>query len=200
MRLTSATLGPPYFWTTMDIGIRLPQIVSDLSCVSCFTVGTAEAVPYDSRVGRGFSGAAANRLYTERGDDRRVVARPDVLLHRTGRGAGRERLAREDVVEAPADVPLPHIAPRRPPGEQTVVVGIQRAPDVDQTAAQNALDHRALFRQLADGARLSVLRVHVAGRAGDIQIGQHPELAAAGLRQRLKRCRVCIHRFKELHL
>ena len=47
------------------------------------------------RVLRGF---VPSWLYDERGDDRRVVARPDILLHRTRRRARRERLAGEDVV------------------------------------------------------------------------------------------------------
>ena len=76
-----------------------------------------------------------------------------------------DRLAREDVVEPPADVALPHVPPRRPPGEQSVVVGIERAADVDQAAADDAARSarapRAAGRSpaacaLSDARRMSV--------------------------------------------
>ena len=61
-----------------------------------------------------------------------------------------ERRAGEDVVEPPADVALPHVAPRRPPREHLVVVGIERAADVDEAARDDPFELRALLGQLAD--------------------------------------------------
>src|ERR1700730_11723826 len=92
-------------------------------------------------------------------DHWRVIARADVVLHRTRLGARREGRAREHVVETPSDISLPHVAPRRPPGEHPVVVGIERAPDVDQPAGEKTLDERAFFGKLADRARLALLGV-----------------------------------------
>ena len=125
-----------------------------------------------------------------------MIARADLLLHRTRDRAGGERLAGEDVIEPPADVPLPHVAPRRPPGEQAVVVGVERAADVHEAAAEDALDDRALLRQLADRAWLSFLRVHVAVRPRDVHVAHQHDLA----RRALKRRGVGVHRLEELHL
>src|SRR3954470_2154694 len=93
---------------------------------------------------------------------RSVIARADLLLHRTARHPRGERLAREHVIEPPPDVALAHVAPRRPPGEQPIIVRIDRAADVDQAARQHALDDRALLRQLADCPWLALFRVDVA--------------------------------------
>ena len=59
-------------------------------------------------------------------------------------------LARQHVVQPPADVALLHVPPRRPPGEQVGVVGFDAAVHVDEAAADDALDERALLRKLAD--------------------------------------------------
>src|SRR5437764_1276271 len=66
-----------------------------------------------------------------------MVARPHILLHRTRRRASGERFGREHVIEPPPDVALAHVAPRRPPCEEPIVVGIERAADVDETAAED---------------------------------------------------------------
>ena len=99
----------------------------------------------------------------------------------TGHAVARrgERLAGEHVVEPPADVALAHVAPRRPPREQAVVVGIERAADVDQAAAEDPLDQRALLRQLADRARLALLRMHVALGARDVHVAAAATSSAA---------------------
>ena len=52
--------------------------------------------------------------------------------------------------------------------------GIERAADVHEPAADDPLEQRALLRQLADRARLALLRMHVALGARDVQV------AAAG--------------------
>src|SRR5436305_3006529 len=72
------------------------------------------------------------QLFCEARHDRRVIARAHFLLHRTRRRPCGERFARKDMIEAPADVALAHLPPRRPPGEHPVVVRIQRASDVDE--------------------------------------------------------------------
>src|SRR5262249_39492445 len=129
-------------------------------------------------------------------DHRRVIAVPHVFLHRTpGRAPGQLR-ARDDVIEPPADIALPHVPPRRPPGEQPVVLGIERAAEIDVSMVDDPLDDRPLLRQLADRARLPFLRMHVALAARDVHVAEHHERVSA-LRGRR---RVGIHRGEELHL
>src|SRR5665647_1345326 len=53
-----------------------------------------------------------------------VVARPDVTIRDAVDVLVDERGTRHDVVEPPADVALAHVAPRCPPREQPIVVGI----------------------------------------------------------------------------
>ena len=132
----------------------------------------------------------------EGGDHRRVVAGADVLLHRARDGARREAGAGEHVVEPPADVALPHVPPGRPPREQAVVVRIERAADVDEAAADDPLEQRALLRQLADRARLSLLRVHVALGARDIQVAAEDERPSGVAARR----GVGLQRLEEPHL
>src|SRR5712671_516687 len=79
-------------------------------------------------------------LLCERRHDRRVVARTDLGLHRAARGPHRTRLAGQDVVEPPADVALPHVAPGRPPAEESIVAGIEGAPKIHESAAEDAFD------------------------------------------------------------
>ena len=69
-----------------------------------------------------------------------------------------------------------HVAPRRPPGEQPVVVGIERAADVDQAAADDPLEQRALLGQLADRARLALLRMDVPLGPRDVQVAADHQL------------------------
>src|SRR3954462_3208662 len=82
----------------------------------------------------------------EVGDHRGVIARTDLALDGAGGDLLEERAAGEHVVEAPADVPLPHVAPRRPPREHLVVVRRERPAAVDeQAAADDALELIALL-------------------------------------------------------
>src|SRR5436309_10501865 len=134
MRETSATLDPPYFWTMIDIASKCHESTKTRNQFVFF---------------RAFVFSWLRIKYRNHG---RVVARAYVLLHRARRRPRGERRAREHVVEPPADVPLPHVAPWRPPREQRVVVGIERAPEVHKAPRQDALDERALFRKLADRA------------------------------------------------
>ena len=48
----------------------------------------------------------------------------------------RPALAGQHVVDAPADVALAHVPPRRPPREHVLAVGIERASHVDQPSAR----------------------------------------------------------------
>ena len=80
--------------------------------------------------------------------------------------------------------------------EQSVVVGIERAPDVDEAAAEDAFDELALLRQLADGLRLALLRVHVVFGARDVQIAAEH----AGPAVCCERRGVGVQRLEEAHL
>jgi hypothetical protein len=90
-----------------------------------------------------------------------MVARADVGEHGARRGAGRQRAGGEHVVDSPSDVPLPKVAPRRPPREHRLVLRRQRPADVHEALAEQAIEQRPLLGPLADGARLAFLRVKV---------------------------------------
>src|SRR5437867_4395705 len=200
MRVTSATLEPPYFCTTMDTRLinhkdhKEHKAHKDVALTKRAVVGrkAERRKPRRHRC----AGVGPRARLRECRDDRRVIARADLLLHRTRDHTRGERRARHDVIEPPADVALPQVAPRRPPREQAVVVGIDGAPQIDQAAAQDPLDHRALFRQLADRAGLALLGMHVSVRPRDVQVAAQHELTPA----RLKRARVRVHRVEEPHL
>ena len=93
-----------------------------------------------------------------------------------GRALG-NRARRKDVVDAPADVPLPHVAPRRPPGEQARIVGVERARDVDQGVAEQPIEKLALLQPLPDYAWLALPRVDVDVGARDVDVAAEDELA-----------------------
>src|ERR687888_1915956 len=114
-------------------------------------------------------------------DDGGVIARAHILLHRTRGRTRRERFGCEHVIEAPSDVALAQVAPRRPPREEPVVVWIERAADVDEPAAEDSLDHRALFGKLADRARLPFFRMHVALGARDVHVAHHRDRPSRSL-------------------
>src|SRR3954453_22189357 len=88
------------------------------------------------------------RASCERCDQRRVVAGADLALRLARSDPVGERAFGEDVVDAPADVALAHVAPRGPPGEELVVIGVQVACDVTHSLADHALEQGALFRKL----------------------------------------------------
>src|SRR4051812_23661625 len=88
------------------------------------------------------------------GEHRRMVTRADLALHGAALDLVEDRARHQQVVQAPADVPLPHVPPRRPPGEHLIVLRFQGAPGVDQAVADDPLELRALLRKLADDARL----------------------------------------------
>src|SRR5207244_5332201 len=82
----------------------------------------------------------------ERRDYRRMIAGPELAINYAGVRACRERLAREHIIEPPPDITLPHVPPRRPPREQTVIVGIESASQIHEPAAQNPPDDRPLLQ------------------------------------------------------
>src|SRR5207248_1776372 len=75
-------------------------------------------------------------------------------------GFGGERLAGEDVVQAPPDVALAHLAPGRPPGEEPVVVGMELAGEVGQAVADDPLQQGLLGGRLPDLLRVAQLGMH----------------------------------------
>src|SRR5262245_11904871 len=116
--------------------------------------------------------------------DRRVIARADLREYGAGGGRRRERGAREDVVDAPTDVALPHVAPRWPPREDVVAIGVQLARDVDESPAENPRHEIALLRLLSDGLRLPLFLVHVAIGVRHVEIATDDE-APSARRERL---------------
>src|SRR5262245_19764777 len=115
----------------------------------------------DSRSARILTGRGVRSDPPEVRDDRGVVAGADVGPHRAGGRPARERLARQDVVDAPSDVALAEVAPRRPPREEAVVGRVQRAAEVHQAVGQDPLEDRAFVLALPDGARLALLGMNV---------------------------------------
>ena len=90
----------------------------------------------------------------------------------------------QHVVDAPADVALLQVAPRRPPGEELVVVRIERPAHVHQVARDEVLERVALVATRADLIGLALLRVHVALVAGDVEVpaDQQPPPVAGDVR------------------
>jgi hypothetical protein len=124
-----------------------------------------------------------------------VVARTDIGLHGARDGPGRERFTRDHVIQAPADVALPHVSPRRPPGEQAFVQRIQRPPHIDEAAREKVLDERALLRQLTDGSRLSLFRMNIDLGPRDVHVPANHERSSF----RLSRCGKVAQRLQEAH-
>ena len=79
-------------------------------------------------------------------DHRCVIACADFAIRLTRDRAVDERVMRGNIVEPPADVALAQVAPRRPPREQAIVVGIDVSADVDEPVREQPIDQRALWR------------------------------------------------------
>src|SRR5688572_4952577 len=105
-----------------------------------------------------------------------MVARAEVALHdarlRAFGHAGRGK----DVVEAPSDVALAHVAPRRPPGEEAGVVRVELAPDIDEVLAQQFCKQLTLFAPLSHELRVALARMHVDLGARDVHVAAQDEL------------------------
>src|SRR5450759_5581585 len=101
-----------------------------------------------------------------------MVACPEFAVDARGfRGAG-ERLAREDIVQPPPDVPFLELAPRRPPREEGLVVGVESASGVDEPLGEDLREERAFVPALADRAGLPLIRVNDAVRETDTNVDE----------------------------
>ena len=135
-----------------------------------------------SRASRSPAGSdlLGGRRVAEVGDHRRVIARADVAVRRRSARLVDERAVRGDVVEAPADVALAHVAPRRPPREQPIVVGIDVAADVDEAVREQLLDQRRAPAPICPIMSLRSDRVDVDRRARDVEVAAQDEVLAGG--------------------
>ena len=91
------------------------------------------------------------RLLRELDDDGAVIASRDVLSDVAGLHRLRELLAGEDEVNSPADVLLPQVSPRRPPGEDAINARMG-AHEIDEAMIDRATKERTLIRSLTDRA------------------------------------------------
>src|SRR5262245_42513197 len=115
---------------------------------------------------------------TEGHEDRGVIARPDLRPDGSLRGRPRQRVARDDVVDSPADVAVPQVAPGGPPREEPVIVGVQRAPDVDEALADEPVHQGPLVLALADHPGLELLGMDVPVRQRHVQVAGNDEATA----------------------
>ena len=85
-----------------------------------------------------------------------MIAAAELAIDAAARGALGQRDAAQHVVDAPADVLLAQVAPRRPPREQPIVVGVELCaagrPGRARSRARTARARRAL-RRSASGLR-----------------------------------------------
>src|SRR5689334_19906556 len=95
-----------------------------------------------------------------------MVAGSKLTLDDARRDALGYSLRRQYVVQPPADIPLFHVAPRRPPREELRVVRLQRSVHVNEPMADDSFDEGAFFWKLPDRARFALFRmdVHVCPR------------------------------------
>src|SRR5687768_12050231 len=157
----------------------------------------AAASPHGSRGSPWELGVGGWQLRSsEFGQDRCVIARPQILLDHAAADRVEDPLTRQDVVEAPADVALAHVAPWRPPREELIVVGLEGAAGVDQTVADYSFEQRTLLRELPDDARLALLGMHVHVGARDVEVAADDHRRGA----RLETCGVGLEIAEEPHL
>src|SRR5258706_15671394 len=103
-------------------------------------------------------------------------------------GARRDRFRGENIVEAPADIALAHVAPWRPPREQVWIFRIERAAHVDKMRAEQRLEKLALIGALSDDAGFALARMHVDVETRDVEITAHDDFASL-LVQPFRPCR-----------
>src|SRR6478735_5106768 len=99
-----------------------------------------------------------------------VIARSDIGEYDALGDAIRDRARREDVIDAPADVALAHVPPRRPPGEELRIGGLARPPHVDEMLAEKPVEELPFLRALPDDARLALARMDVDLRVRDVEV------------------------------
>src|SRR5260221_42778 len=97
------------------------------------------------------------------------------------RGALGDRRRGEDVIQAPPDVALAQIAPRRPPGEEVRIIRVERAPDVHQVLGEEPVEELALLLPLPYDAGLALARMHVHVGACDVHVAAQNELAPVAM-------------------
>jgi hypothetical protein len=85
-----------------------------------------------------------------------VVAGAGLAEGRAADRARRVALARQHVVDAPADVALAQVSPGRPPGEELVVVRLEGAGDVDQALGEEALERGAVVLGVREADRVAL--------------------------------------------
>src|SRR5207249_9965412 len=74
------------------------------------------------------------------------------------------------VVEPPADVALPQVPPRCPPGDQLVVVGMEGTADIDEIVGEDGFEKRSFLRELTKRPWFALLGMYVALGSGDIEV------------------------------
>src|SRR3954466_7505488 len=99
-----------------------------------------------------------------------MIARAKLAIDGAFSRALRQSNACQHVVQSPADVALPHVAPGRPPGKKIVVVRVERAADINEPAAENAFEQLSFVGTLAYQHSVALFWVYVAFRACDIEI------------------------------
>src|SRR5437763_1455468 len=107
-----------------------------------------------------------------------MIARADVAQDGATFDAWSDRRRGEDVIDPPSDVALAHVAPRRPPGEQVLFVGRQRAADVDQMLTKQLCEELALLRSLADDIGFAFARMYIDVVARDVDVAAHDDITA----------------------
>src|SRR4029450_2061539 len=103
-------------------------------------------------------------------DDRRVIAGAGLALNRATVHSLEEALAREQVVEPPANIALAHVPPWRPPREHLIVLRLEGPADVHEAVADDTFELRTLLRELPDRARFALFRMNIYISPGNIQI------------------------------
>src|SRR5512143_2958327 len=137
--------------------------------------GTSTLLPLPMRASE-ISSSVASVL--EFGEDRSMVARAELPVDRTAARATGEGRAGQDVIEPPPDIPLPHVAPGRPPREERVVVRIERSADVDEPMGQDPLEELPFLGELPDAVGLALLGMDVLVGPRDVQIAAEDRRAA----------------------
>src|SRR5712692_3039093 len=99
-----------------------------------------------------------------------MITRSHVGKNDTAGRAGSDAARGENVVDAPADIALAHVAPGRPPCVQVRVVGLERAAHIDEVPAEKLVEKLSLLRPLPDDVSLSLLWVHVDVGVGNVDV------------------------------
>src|SRR6266576_2573768 len=113
-----------------------------------------------------------------------MIAGADIGLDDAAGGPRRECTRRQHVIESPTDVAGPEIPPRRPPGKQVGIVGIELPTHVHELRAEQRFEQGALLGPLAHRIWLALLGMHIHLRARDVQVAAENQRAPFGLESR----------------